>query len=116
MVIGTIVGVVLSLLVGALGLFVGGQLVHGGERTVSHALWTAVGGSLVWTVLAWVPILGPFVLAPLAWLGVVRWRYPGSWSETIAVAVVAWLTAMAGVLVLTALGLPAVDVVGIPLV
>jgi hypothetical protein len=116
MVLASILGVLLSLLMGALGLFVGGQLVHGGDRTVRHALWTAVGGSLVWTVLAWIPLVGPFLLAPLAWLGVVKWRYPGSWTETITVAVVAWVTAMAGVLVLSALGLPAVDVVGIPLV
>jgi hypothetical protein len=116
MVLGTVVGLLIGLAVGAIGLFVAGQLVHGEQGDVEHATWTAIIGSVVWTVLAWIPIVGPFLLAPLAWLGVIRWRYPGSWAHAITVAVVAWLVAMAALLVLNALGLPAFDAVGIPFV
>lgn len=114
MVLATIVGFVLGLFVGGLALFVAGQLVHGEHHDVGHALWTAVLGSLVWTLLAWVPLVGPFLLAPLGWLGVIRWRYRGGWVHAITIAVVAWLVAMGALVVLDAAGLPAFDAVGIP--
>lgn len=115
MVLERLFGVLAGLVVGGLALFVAGQLVHGEQSDVDHAFWTAVAGSLVWTALAWVPIAGPFLLAPLGWLGVIRYRYPGGWGHAVTVAVVAWGVAMGGLFVLQVLGLPAFDAVGIPL-
>jgi len=115
MVLAQLLGLVLGLFVGGLALFVAAQLVHGEQDDVAHATWTAVLGSVVWTVLAWIPLVG-VLLAPLGWLGVLRYRYPGGWAHAITVAVVAWLVAMGALVVLNALGLPAFDAVGVPFV
>lgn len=115
MVLVTLLAHALGLVVGALALFVAAQLVHGEQNDVGHAAWTAVVGSVVWTVLAWVPLIG-VLLAAVGWLGVIRWRYPGSWAHAVTVAAVAWLAALGGLFVLNALGLPVFDAVGIPFV
>ena len=114
-ILGSVVGWVLGLVVGGLALFVSGQLVHGGQGDVEHGLVTALIGTVVWGLLSWVPLLG-FLLAPLGWVGVIKWRYPGDWSHAITVAVVAWLVALGGLFVLNVLGLGGFDAVGIPLV
>lgn len=113
-IVGGIVGWLLGLVVGGFALFVAGQLVHGGGN-LEHGLWTAFAGAVVWAVLSWVPLVG-FLLAPLGWVGVIRWRYPGDWGHTISITVVAWLVALGGLYVLQVLGLGGFDAVGIPFV
>lgn len=110
--IGSIVGWLLGLVVGGFALFVAGQFVAG-EGDVEHALGTALVGTVVWAVLSWIPVVG-ILLAPLGWLGVVKVRYPGDWADAITVAVVAWLVALAGLFVLSVLGLGGFDAVGVP--
>lgn len=114
-IIGSLVGWLLGLFVGGLALFVAGQLVHGGQGNVEHSLWTALIGTVAWGVLSWVPLVG-VLLAPVAWIAVIKWRYPGDWAHAITVAVVAWLVALGGLFVLDVFGLGGFDAVGIPFV
>lgn len=109
MVLDTIVG----LLVGGFALFVAGQFV-GGQGDVEHALWSAAIGAVVWAVLSWVPVVG-FLLAPVGWIAVIKWRYPGDWAHAVTVAVVAWFVALVGLFVLETLGIGGFGAVGIPL-
>lgn len=115
-VIGSLVVFVVSLLVGGLGIYVGSQLVanRGDFRT---AVWTALFGSLGWTVVAllvgWIPVLGDLLgllLGLGVYLTIVTVQYDVDWVEAAAITLVAWVSV---VVVGTFLG--PIGVVGIPL-
>lgn len=107
---------VVSLLIGALGIYVGARAVAGVDD-YSYAVVTALVGAIVWVVasffLGWVPLLGP-VLALLAYVAVINWRYPGSWLNAVAIALVAWVSAFAVLYVLSLLGLTTFEAMGVP--
>jgi hypothetical protein len=63
-----------SLLVGGLAIHVAAShLVGAGEY--GDALLTALLGAVAWAILDVVPFVGP-LLALVAWVGVIKWRYP----------------------------------------
>ncbi|QCJ46218.1 MULTISPECIES: hypothetical protein [Haloprofundus] len=109
--------VLVNLLVGGLGLYLGVRLLIDKQASFAYAVVTAAIGALVWGLvsffLGWLPIIGP-VLTLLAWVGVINWRYPGGWGSAAAIGVVAWVASVAvlyalgifGIVELTALGIP----------
>ena len=106
---------VVNLVVGTFGIYVGARLVAGVDDG-GRALVTALIGALVWgfasTFVGWIPVVGP-LLALVAWVVVIDWRYPGGFVNAALIGFVAWLAVL---LVLSVLGrvLGQVDAVGIP--
>lgn len=112
-------GVEDRLLTFAVSLLVGGVAIHAGALVVSdargyaHAVLTALVGAVVWTVLEPLPVIGG-LLALLAWIGVVRWRYRGGWLRATGVGVAAWAAAVVILAALDLLGVGAVSALGVP--
>jgi len=111
-----IVVFIVSLLIGALGVYVGGRVVAGVED-YSHALITALIGALVWAIVGfffgWIPLLGP-ALTLLAYVAVINWRFPGGWVDAALISLVAWVTSLLVLYVLALLDIGAFDAFGVP--
>lgn len=103
---------VVSLLVGALAIYIGARVVVGVDD-YGHAIVTALVGALAWLLLGWVPIIGP-ILALIAYLAIINWRYPGGWFKAIAITAVAWISALVVLWVLEIVGITAPDALGVP--
>jgi hypothetical protein len=110
---GVIVFVV-SLLVGGFGIYVGARVIAG-DSSYEHAVVTALIGAVVWAVAAflfgWIPFLGPLVVF-VAYLGVINWQYPGGWGAALGIALIAWLTSLVALYLLSFLGF-SVDALGV---
>ncbi|MDY7081799.1 MAG: hypothetical protein SXQ77_05185 [Halobacteria archaeon] len=85
-----------SLVVGALGIYIGAKLVVGKGNYV-HAVFTAVIGAVVWTVanflFGWLYFIGP-ILTLLAWVWVIKRRYSTGWVSAGLIAAIAWISAI----------------------
>jgi len=107
---------VVSLLIGALGIYVGARVITDVDD-YTYAIVTALIGAVVWVLVAlflgWIPFLGP-LLALVAYVAVINYRYPGGWVPAIGIALIAWLASIIVVYVLAVLGLTAFDAVGVP--
>lgn len=114
--IDALIGFVISLLVGAAGIYVGARVLTMVDNP-RYAVVTALIGSVVWFVVAfflgWIPYLGP-LLALVAYVGVINWRYPGGWPRAAAIALLAWGVAVVAVYVLASVGIGSFDAIGIP--
>jgi hypothetical protein len=114
--IDSVVGFVVSLLVGGFGIYVGARVVVG-ENDYEHALVTALVGAVVWAVvglfLGWIPLVG-VVLTLVAYVGVVNWRYPGGWVAAAGIALVAWVASLVVLAVLSVLGVTSLSAFGVP--
>jgi hypothetical protein len=103
-VIDSIIVFVVSLLVGALGIYLGARIITGYDD-YTYAIVTALLGAIIWAVIGllfgWVPLLGP-LLVLIAYVTVINYRYPGGWGNDILISLIAWLAAFA---VLFAMGL-----------
>ena len=112
----TIVVFLVSLLIGAFGIYVGGGAIAGVDD-YSHALVTALIGAIVWAVVAFfvggIPLLGP-LLALLAYVAVINFRYPGQWLNAIGISLIAWIAALVVLYVLGILGVTAFEAIGVP--
>jgi len=96
-IVGSLVTLVVSLLVGGLGIYVGAMLVTG-DDDFETALWTASLGSLAWVltslVLGWISLLGgllSLVIGLALYLGVISMQYDADWVQAAAIAFVAWI-------------------------
>ncbi|APX98311.1 hypothetical protein [Natronorubrum daqingense] len=107
---------VVSLLIGAVGIFAGAKVVVDAED-YTYALITALLGAVIWAVVGfffgWIPLLGP-LLVLLAYLAVVNARYPGGWVDAAAITIVAWLSVLIVLYVLALIGVTGFDAVGVP--
>lgn len=107
---------VVSLLIGAVGIYAGAKVVVDAED-YTYALITALLGAIIWAVVGfffgWVPLLGP-LLVLLAYLAVVNARYPGGWVDAAAITIVAWLSVLIVLYVLALIGVTGFDAVGVP--
>lgn len=125
-IVDTIIGFLVSLLVGAFGIYVGGRVVSDIDD-YSYAIITALIGSFVWwlivafsSLFTWVPFIGPLfgivasIIALLVWITIINWRYPGGWGNAIAIGLIAWVSAWAVVLILSALGIFTPGAIGVP--
>ena len=114
--IDSILVFVVSLLIGALGIYVGARVVADHDD-YTYAIVTALIGAIVWVVVAfflgWIPFLGP-LLALLAYVTVINARYPGGWVNAIAIALIAWLASVVVLYVLAVLGFATFEAVGVP--
>lgn len=107
---------VVNLLIGALGIYVGARVLTNTDD-YSHALVTALIGAVVWTLVAfligWIPLLGPIV-ALIAYVAVVNYRYPGGWLNAIGIALIAWVASLVVLALLATLGVTTFEAVGVP--
>ena len=114
--VDSLVVFLVSLLVGALGIYVGAAVVTGRED-YTYAVVTALVGAVVWAIVGflfgWIPLLGP-LLVLVAYVAVINYRYPGGWGDAVLVAFVAWLTVLVVLYVLAFLGASSFDAVGVP--
>ena len=114
--ISAIIGFVVALLVGAAGIYVGARVITDTDSYV-YAIITALIGSAIWFVVSFfvgfIPLIGP-VLALLAYLGVINWRYPGGWLAAAGIALIAWIAVFVIVYLLAIVGFVTPDAVGIP--
>lgn len=105
-----------SLLVGAFGIYVGGHVVTDRDD-YTYAIVTALLGAIVWVVVAtlvgWIPLLGP-LLALLAYIALINYRYPGGWTRALLIAVVAWLVVLAVLYALAVFEITSFGAVGVP--
>lgn len=106
---------VVSLLIGALGIYVAARLLTDYDDYF-YALITALIASIVWVIvsffLGWIPLLGP-LLALIAYLGIINLRYPGGWLRAIAIALIAWVASLVVLSVLAVLGLTSFEAIGV---
>ena len=106
---------VVSLLIGALGIYSGGRVLTDVED-YTYAIVTALIASLVWVVVAStlgrIPFLGP-LLALLAYITVINYRYPGGWLEAIGIALIAWVASLVILSVLALVGLTTFEAAGV---
>lgn len=115
-VVDSLVVLVVSFLVGVIGIYIGARVVTDVE-SLGKAAITALIGAIVWGIVAflfgWIPLLGP-LLALVAYVGVVNWQYPGGWGSAAVIAVIAWLSAIVILYVLAFLGLVGFEALGVP--
>lgn len=114
--IDTLIVFVVSLLIGALGIYAGARVITGHDD-YTYAIVTALIGAIVWAVVAfflgWIPLLGP-VLALVAYVAVINSRYPGSWVNAIGISLVAWVAALLVLYLLAAAGIGSFEALGVP--
>lgn len=114
--IESIVVFVVSLLIGALGIYVGARVVVDVED-YTYAIVTALIGAIVWAVVGfffgWIPLLGP-LLVLLSYLAVVNWRYPGGWVRAAAITLVAWISVLVVLYALALVGVTGFEAAGVP--
>ncbi len=114
--IESIIVFVVSLLIGALGIYLGAKVIVDAED-YTYAIITALIGAIVWGLVGfffgWIPLLGP-LLVFIAYLAVINARYPGGWVDAAAITIVAWLSVLIVLYVLAILGVTGFDAVGVP--
>ncbi|WP_255171699.1 hypothetical protein [Natrononativus amylolyticus] len=114
--IDTLVVFIVSLLIGALGIYVGARVIVDTDD-YTYAIITALLGAIVWGVVGfffgWIPLLGP-LLVLIAYLAVVNARYPGGWVQAAAITIIAWLSVLIVLYVLAVLGVTGFEAVGVP--
>ena len=107
---------VVSLLIGALGIYVGGRIVADHDD-YTYAVVTALIGAIIWGVVGflfgWIPLLGP-LLVLVAYVAVINVRYPGGWGDAVVIALIAWVASFVVLYVLALLGIGAFEAVGVP--
>ena len=105
-----------SLLIGALGIYLGAKFIVDAED-YSYAVITALIGAVVWAVVGfffgWIPLLGP-LLVFVAYLAVINARYPGGWVDAAAITIVAWISVLVVLYVLAVIGVTGFEAVGVP--
>lgn len=116
MVVASAIVFLVSLVLGALGIYVGARIIVG-KRGFDHAIVTALLGAIVWTVVGavvgWIPLLGP-LLALIAYVAVINFRYSTEWTAAAMIGLVAWVTVLLVLYALAALGVTGFEAVGVP--
>ncbi|GAA0275654.1 hypothetical protein [Halobacterium noricense] len=101
-----------SLLVGGVAIHVAASYVAGAGE-YGDAVLTALLGAIVWALLDGVPLIGG-LLALVAWVGVIKWRYPVGWTRAGIIGVAAWAVATVVLAALTLVGVGSLDALGVP--
>lgn len=114
--VDSLVVFVVSLLVGALGIYVGASLITD-DADYTYAIVTALLGSIIWALVGflfgWIPLLGP-LLVLIAYVAVINYRYPGGWLNAIAIALIAWIASLIVLYVLALVGVGGFGAIGVP--
>lgn len=115
-IVDSIIAFVVSLLIGALGIYLGASILTDVED-YTYAIVTALIASIVWIVIAvlvgWIPFLGA-LLALLAYITVINYRYPGGWLDAIGIALIAWIATLVILYVLAMLNITTFSAIGVP--
>ncbi len=112
--VGSLVAFVVALLVGGLAIYIAASIVVDAS-SYGHAVFTAAFGALAWALTSWIPLVGP-IIALVAWIWVIKWRYPGGWVDAAVVGGLAWLSALVILVLLNSvlnLGIGAFGVPGV---
>lgn len=114
--IESLVVFVVSLLIGALGIYVGASVIAD-VQDYTYAFVTALIGAIVWAIVGfffgWIPFLGP-LLVLIAYLAVINSRYPGGWIQAIVITLVAWISVLVVLYVLAIVGVTGFEAAGVP--
>ena len=114
--VDSIIVFVVSLLIGALGIYVGGRIVTDHDD-YTYAIVTALIGAVIWAIVGflfgWIPLLGP-LLVLIAYVAVINFRYPGGWGDAVVISLIAWVASFVVLYVLALLGIGAFEAVGVP--
>lgn len=114
--IDSIIVFIVSLLVGALGIYVGARVITDYED-FTYAIITALLGAIIWAVVGflfgWIPLLGP-LLVLIAYVALINYRYPGGWGNAIMISLIAWIASFAVLYVLALIGIGAFEAIGVP--
>lgn len=114
--IDSLIVFVVSLLVGALGIYVGARVITDYE-SYAYAIATALIGAIIWGVLGfllgWIPLLGPLVVL-LAYIAVINWRYPGGWIDALLIALLALVASLVVLYLLALIGIGDFEAIGVP--
>lgn len=111
-IIESAIALVVGLLIGALGIYVGARVIVDYED-YTYAIVTALIATLVWILLGWIPLLGP-ILALVAYIAIINWRYPGGWLQAIGIALIAWIASFVVLYVLAVVGITSFSAIGVP--
>jgi hypothetical protein len=107
---------VVSLLVGALGIYIGARVITD-QEDYTYAIVTALIGAIIWAVVGflfgWIPLLGP-LLTLIAYVAVINYRYPGGWGNAVLISLIAWVASLVVLYVLALVGIGAFEAVGVP--
>lgn len=107
---------VVSLLIGALGIYIGARVITGHDD-YTYAIITALIGALIWAIVGflfgWIPLLGP-ILVLIAYVAVINWRYEGGWLNAILIALIAWVATFLVLYVLASVGIGTFEAIGVP--
>lgn len=108
---------VVSLLIGAVGIYTGARLLIDRDTGFRRAIVTAFVGAIIWALVAffvgWIPIIGP-LLTLIVWIGFINWQYPGGWGTAAGIGFVAWIVVFAILYVLSLLGFVGLGAIGVP--
>ena len=114
--VDSLVVFLVSLLIGALGIYLGARAVVDVED-YTYAIVTALIGAIVWAIVGflvgWIPLVGP-LLVLVAYVAVINWRYPGDWTAAAMIGLVAWVTVLIVLYVLAVVGITSFGAVGVP--
>lgn len=110
--IDSIVVFAASLLVGGAGIYIGARLISGREN-YRYALSTALIGAIVWAIFSIIPVLGT-LLALIAWITVIKWRYREGWIDAILIGLLAWLTTLVILYLLSTVNIFRLSALGVP--
>ncbi|WP_193570010.1 MULTISPECIES: hypothetical protein [Halorussus] len=115
-----LIGFVVSLLIGAFGIYVGARVIADRDD-YEYAILTALVGAVVWWLVAGIlsilPLVGGLlgsVFGLLAWVYVINARYPGGWGSAFGIALVAYVTVWVVLVVLSVLDILAAGALGVP--
>lgn len=111
-IVGSVVAFVVALLIGGLAIYVSARVIADVDN-YSYAVLTAVLGAIAWALTAWIPLLGPIV-ALVAWIWVIKWRYPGGWMNAAIIGVGAWLSALIILFILNSVFRLGIGAFGVP--
>lgn len=114
--VDSVIVFVVSLLVGALGIYLGARVITDYDD-YTYAIVTALIGAIIWGVVGfffgWIPLLGP-LLVFVAYVAVINWRYPGGWVNAILISLVAWIASLVVLYVLALVGIGGFGAIGVP--
>jgi len=114
--IDSLIVFVVSLLVGAFGIYVGARVITQYDD-YTYAIVTALLGAVIWAIVGflfgWIPLLGP-LLVLIAYVTVINFRYPGGWGNAILIALIAWIASLVVLYVLALFGVGGFEAIGVP--
>lgn len=114
--IDTLIVFLVGLLIGGLAIYVGARFIVG-SKDYTHALVTALIGAIVLALFGWflsaIPLIGP-LLTLLVWIAVINWRYPGGWIDAALIGIIAWLSVIVILYILTTLDITSAEAIGVP--